>query len=944
MKQKFIALCAVLCYWQLHAQPLRVEITQENIRLSEWLALNPSTEQSYQLGLMWLTPEEKLRQENERRVLIQQPGVSSNILKLFEKMPATGRVNSAVANTKWLEAQPKRDALLQKGDVLLLPQRPNNLRVINDVGHVCEVPHKSSALAQDYISACNSAHSGSWAWVVQPDGRVQRVGVSLWNRAVQNEPAPGAWIWAPSDGGTLPRTWHNQFAKWLSYQGATSNTSLTEFADFSRQVMPVVPTAGMFDLEGRYQQPQVSANNWGVVGLVQTPSARMREAGSFGLSFHKTWPYHWVNLMFQPLDWMEAGFRYTSINNRLYSPYESWSGNQSYLDKSIDVKARLWRESAWLPEVAVGMRDVGGTGLFSSEFLVVSKRTGRLDWSAGLGWGNLGGRGNVTNPLSRVLGQQYDVRQNDFGLGGKFSTSSWFKGKTAFFGGVEYQTPWNLVLKAEYDGNNYKNEPLGNVLPQTSPINWAVVYRPMKGVDISAGVERGNTWSFGMTFYTDMASLHMPKVTAPAVPRVTNARPSGAPDWQQTAQDIEKTTLWDVRQIYTNKDSVVIDARNSVSPYPEERLQKGLAVLHRDLPAEIENITIHHRAAGDVLTVESVNRQEWVQTQTLPARTQAPAQNVPLAYNANELAALTTQLPQKQVDYRLEPGLDLVQTIGGPDGYLYQFRGNMSLGLEMPWNTKLSGVLSARLFDNYDNFKDEGWSNMPRVRTYTKQFLTTSRVTLTSLSLSKTDRLAQNWYWTGYTGYFESMYGGVGTEVLYRRPASRWAVGVDYNKVRMRDFHQNFQFQELKADTGHITGYWETPIEGISTSLSYGQYLAGDRGMTLTLSKVFNNGTTISAYITKTNVPAEVFGEGSFDKGVAWVIPFDAFLTSHSRYSAGWAWKPLVRDGGARLIRPVNLFAETSWLSPKVKSRKAAPPPNDRVAPDDRVEDYLRLR
>jgi hypothetical protein len=268
----------------------------------------------------------------------------------------------------------------------------------------------------------------------------------------------------------------------------------------------------------------------------------------------------------------------------------------------------------------------------------------------------------------------------------------------------------------------------------------------------------------------------------------------------------------------------------------------------------------------------------------------------------------------------------------------------MSLGLEMPWNTKLSGVMSARLFDNYDNFKDEGWSNMPRVRTYTKQFLTTSRVTLTSLSLSKTDRLAQNWYWTGYTGYFESMYGGVGTEVLYRQPASRWAVGVDYNKVRMRDFHQNFQFQELKADTGHITGYWETPIEGISTSLSYGQYLAGDRGMTLTLSKVFNNGTTISAYITKTNVPAEVFGEGSFDKGIAWVIPFDAFLTSHSRYSAGWSWKPLVRDGGARLIRPVNLFAETSWLSPNVKSRKAAPPPNDRVAPDDRVEDYMRLR
>jgi hypothetical protein len=74
------------------------------------------------------------------------------------------------------------------------------------------------------------------------------------------------------------------------------------------------------------------------------------------------------------------------------------------------------------------------------------------------------------------------------------------------------------------------------------------------------------------------------------------------------------------------------------------------------------------------------------------------------------------------------------------------------------------------------------------------------------------------------------------------------------------------------------------------------------------------------------------------------MIPFDAFLTSSSRYSAGWSWKPLLRDGGAKVARPVNLFADTVWLSPNAKAHAPAKPDNESVAPDDRVEGYQRRR
>ncbi len=52
---------------------------------------------------------------------------------------------------------------------------------------------------------------------------------------------------------------------------------------------------------------------------------------------------------------------------------ESFSGDQTYKDKAFDVKLRLWEESYWMPQVAVGARDIGGTGLFDAEYIVASK-------------------------------------------------------------------------------------------------------------------------------------------------------------------------------------------------------------------------------------------------------------------------------------------------------------------------------------------------------------------------------------------------------------------------------------------------------------------------------------------------------------------------------------------------------------------------------------------
>ena len=129
----------------------------------------------------------------------------------------------------------------------------------------------------------------------------------------------------------------------------------------------------------------------------------------------------------------------------------------------MDFKVRLLKETSTLPQVAIGITDIGGTGLFSSEYLVANKRSGNFDWSLGVGWGNMGSSGSVRNPFS-LLSKSFDTRSGPVSSsGGQVNATSFFRGTTALFGGVQYSTPSDKwLVKAEYDGNNYQREPQSN--------------------------------------------------------------------------------------------------------------------------------------------------------------------------------------------------------------------------------------------------------------------------------------------------------------------------------------------------------------------------------------------------------------------------------------------------------------------------------------------------
>jgi len=156
-------------------------------------------------------------------------------------------------------------------------------------------------------------------------------------------------------------------------------------------------------------------------------------------------------------------------------------------------------------------------------------------------------------------------------------------------------------------------------------------------------------------------------------------------------------------------------------------------------------------------------------------------------------------------------------------------------------------------------------------------------------------------------GIFEEMFSGYGAEYLWNKNDLPFAIGFEAFKVYKRDYDLAFDLLDYSNITGHINFYYENQKDNslislpFSVHLSYGEYLAGDKGYTFDISRRFDNGVVMGAFFTKTDVTKEQFGEGSFDKGIYFKIPI----------SGDWfnfKWRPLTKDPGAKLIRKDNLY------------------------------------
>lgn len=658
--------------------------------------------------------------------------------------------------------------------------------------------------------------------------------------------------------------------------------------------------------------------DFGGAGLMQTPSARMLPAGSVAIGTSKVEPYGRLAMTLQPFDWLEAVYRYTSVSTKEYGVYANDS--QSYKDKSFDLKVRLTQETRRLPEISVGFRDIGGTGLFSGEYIVANKRWNDLDFSLGLGWGYMGKRGDIENPLGWIYSGFRNRPSSGGDQGGKVALTSFFRGPTALFAGVQWQTPWKpLILKLEYEGNDYKNEIGGSSVKQDRPFNIGLTYRHSDYLAFNIGWERGNTLLFGINFTGDFSPRRgVPrKVSDPApVPvRPDNSRPAIANDWPEIVRQIEDNAGIKVQKITRRNRELVVKGEHKRYLYTAAALGRTARIIDAQAAADIDWITLSETHSGVPVLETSIKRDTFRKT------LQQDASLGDLRRTVEQVNALPrreeevfAKKDEVEFDWGFAPGYN--QNLGGPDAFvLYQLTANLDAQLRLSENTWIDGLMSFNLYNNFDKFKYTAPSNLPRVRTYLREYMISSDVIMPRLQLNHVKRVNSDWYAMAYGGFLESMYAGVGGEILYRPLNSNLALGFNLNWVKQRGFKQDFALRDYSVVTGHASAYFRnivpTLAPGLNLTLSAGRYLAKDLGVTFDVSKEFDNGVRMGAWATFTNVSAEQFGEGSFDKGFYISLPFDLMTTASTRRWANIVLQPLTRDGGARLNRGPTLYEIT---------------------------------
>src|SRR3989442_13302319 len=214
---------ALLSFLVLIGAAVRAE--EKPKRLSNWLLEQPATANPYPTGLSWRVPGEEASQQLLRHELLENLAAVPSLRALqdwIRSLPVTGRVPVVNSDARWLIVHPNRDPVLASGHTAVLPQRPQTVTVVTEQGDRCAVRHASGREAIEYVRACllERGRSVDWVWIAQPDGRVERYGVAQWNRDAQDEPAPGAWIWAPSRGTRVSERLSDRLIRFLATQGA----------------------------------------------------------------------------------------------------------------------------------------------------------------------------------------------------------------------------------------------------------------------------------------------------------------------------------------------------------------------------------------------------------------------------------------------------------------------------------------------------------------------------------------------------------------------------------------------------------------------------------------------------------------------------------------------------------------------------------------------------
>ena len=657
-----------------------------------------------------------------------------------------------------------------------------------------------------------------------------------------------------------------------------------------------------------------SYNSHGQTGLINLPSAEVHEQQSVFFTFNKNVYSKIGTLTVTPFDWMEASYFY-------YRPDDLLWGNTKglYLDKGFNIKFSYKPKTHFLPTFAIGLEDFAGTGQFSREFIASTYELNKIKLTTGIGWGKYVGDSSISNPL-KFFSDRLEVRElisDNSSLGGNLSYDLWFRGDAIFFGGIEARLGnlKNLSLKVESNPFNYfkygccgegLSEESFEVRKNESDINFGISYKYKDFGNIDLSYTKGNTWNLVFSIgFSAKKPLRKKNKFEPKIENKSYNQNQKNEFYLDLLNNLNSNRLFlQSASIKDDQLSLTIDSSEHINPI----IYSSRAAYIANEVSMLNDLSLSKIEVGHINRGAQINKIAY-QTSDLDLYERYPD----ILIKRNSIVSNVNKDNFREHDFvpkvnfpvffnSIEP--DVRTHIGSPEKFLFSGIGIKAVTeIQINRNIVINSSIGRSIEDNFDEKVSRPSSTLPLVRTEIVDYLQGSSddFYITNLDIETIWSPFNNTWAKFNIGYLEMMYGGYSGEIMYKPFKYNFALSLEHNSVKKRKYDQKFSFLEYKIATSHLNiAYYESNTN-ILAKWSYGKYLAGDTGYTLDLSRRMPSGWRAGFFFTRTNVSAEDFGEGSFDKGFYFNIPFNVFSKGYSKNSNGFQLKTMTRDGGQKL-------------------------------------------
>ncbi|MCX5816425.1 MAG: YjbH domain-containing protein [Proteobacteria bacterium] len=643
-------------------------------------------------------------------------------------------------------------------------------------------------------------------------------------------------------------------------------------------------------------EPFTGPANWGGTGLMEIPTARVMNEGSYRIGASKIDPYQHYYITVSPFKRFEINGRFTEVLG--FAPGEGFSGSYgNFKDKSFNFKYKLVEEGRYSPALSIGIMDPFGTRVYSSQLIVASKQIYPFDFTLGFGNGRFG-----KTPLP--------AQKEGFKVEMFSDTKEWLK-DSEFFWGIQFAPSEKFALMMEYSPIKYEKQTRDPAQmkyfqdPVPSQFNYGIRLKPFKWTDIDFTYQRGNQYGVNLSMAFDIGNPIIPIYDKPYVEklqmksdplsdRITEAL--HASGFSNIGVKLEGNELW-------------IEAQNGKYFYDTRALGVILKILYDLKPVRVDkvNIVLHDNGVPLIqfnttfvdiyeLYNEKISLREFLRLSEMRALDVTEYPDIKKRY-------------KKLFDYGLKP--DFKTFLNDPSGF-FQYRfGVVGWASYNLWS---GGSFIAEI-DTYPIntiSASQGTSSSRPVRSDIVPYLQ-QKFILGRLMYQQILNFDKGYYGRVAGGILETEYAGLDGELAKPILDGRLYVGLSGSVVRKRAVDEPFQ---LKSDdwkeyynTCFLNARLNIPEIETSIEVNAGQFLAGDRGARITVSKFIKGVTLVAWYsFTDTSIFTDSMNRGYNDMGVGIKIPMRLFEGTDSRTVYNFFISPWTRDVAQDIDHSMTLF------------------------------------